>query len=59
MTHSITYLAEVDYVIVMKNGMITENGTYEELLSRRGDFADFINNHSVEEEPANLEGKEK
>ncbi len=52
MTHGITYLPEADQIITMKNGQISEMGTYSELLQRNGDFADFIRNYvnKVEEE---------
>lgn len=42
MTHAITYLPEVDLIIVLKNGQITESGTYKELLAQKGAFAEFL-----------------
>ena len=47
-THGITYLPEVDKIIVLKDGEITENGTYKELLEKRGAFADFLIQHLQE-----------
>ncbi|KAL5238885.1 hypothetical protein ACI65C_006295 [Semiaphis heraclei] len=41
-THSITYLREVNLIVVMKDGQISESGTYKELLNKKGDFADFL-----------------
>ncbi|KAG1747121.1 ABC protein [Suillus paluster] len=38
-THAIHFLSQVDYIYTMNNGVITESGTYEELISRGGDFA--------------------
>ncbi|KAG1781882.1 ABC protein [Suillus placidus] len=38
-THAIHFLSQVDYIYTLNNGVITENGTYEELISRGGDFA--------------------
>lgn len=32
----------VDSIIVLKDGMISETGSYEELLNRNGDFAEFL-----------------
>lgn len=47
-THSITYLPEVDVIIVLKDGMVTETGTYKELLERKGAFAEFLIAHLQE-----------
>ena len=41
-THSITHLPEVDNIIVMKDGKITESGTYKELLAQKGAFAEVL-----------------
>lgn len=47
-THGITYLPEVDSIVVLKDGEISENGTYKELLEKKGDFADFLVQHLQE-----------
>ncbi|CAG7718432.1 unnamed protein product, partial [Allacma fusca] len=49
-THGITYLAQVDNIIVLKNGEISETGTFHELLSRKGAFADFLIQHASVED---------
>ncbi|KAG8311147.1 Canalicular multispecific organic anion transporter 1 [Homalodisca vitripennis] len=41
-THAITYLPEVDLIVVLKEGQVTESGTYKELLAQKGAFADFL-----------------
>lgn len=41
-THSITYLPQVDNIIVIKEGQISEVGTYKELLAQKGAFAEFL-----------------
>ncbi|KAK7079415.1 Canalicular multispecific organic anion transporter 1, partial [Halocaridina rubra] len=41
-THSLTYLSQVDKIIVLKNGSISEEGTYKELLAKKGEFQEFI-----------------
>ena len=41
-TNSINYLPQMDNIIVMKNGSISEIGSYEELLKNKGDFAEFL-----------------
>ncbi|KAG2055912.1 ABC protein [Suillus hirtellus] len=40
-THAIHFLSQVDYIYTLNNGVITESGTYEDLVSRGGDFARF------------------
>ena len=41
-THGVTFLPETDNIIVMKDGEISEQGSYEELLRKNGDFAKFL-----------------
>ena len=47
-THSITYLSSVDRIIVLKDGLITECGTYNELLDTHGAFAEFLETYLCE-----------
>jgi ABC-type transport system involved in cytochrome bd biosynthesis fused ATPase/permease subunit len=41
-THSAKYLPQCDKIVVMKNGAVSESGTYRELLKASGEFADFL-----------------
>ncbi|XP_077296379.1 multidrug resistance-associated protein 1-like [Arctopsyche grandis] len=41
-THAINFLPEVDQIIVLKDGSVSEQGTYTELLDRKGPFAEFL-----------------
>lgn len=41
-THGLSYLPKVDCIIVIKDGVISEFGTYQELLSRNGPFAEYL-----------------
>ena len=41
-THGISYLPQVDQIVVMIDGKISEMGTYEQLLANKGAFADFL-----------------
>ncbi|CAB4066707.1 ABCC1 [Lepeophtheirus salmonis] len=41
-THGVTYLPFTDKIIVMKDGRVSEIGTYKELLRQKGAFAEFI-----------------
>ncbi|XP_029433018.1 multidrug resistance-associated protein 1-like isoform X2 [Rhinatrema bivittatum] len=41
-THGISFLPQVDTIIVMVDGRISEMGSYRELLQQDGAFADFL-----------------
>jgi len=45
--HQLQYLSEVDHVVMMKNGKIEMQGSYETLMATQPDFAHMINNHVV------------
>ena len=47
-THGITYLPEVDMIVVLKDGEVSELGTYRQLLEKKGAFADFLIQHLQE-----------
>lgn len=47
-THRATVLVDVDEIIVMKDGEISERGTLNELLDSKGAFADFITEYMDE-----------
>lgn len=59
-THKIHLLPFVDMIIVMKDGIVSESGTYHELLGQKGDFADFLIEYfaGAEAVDLNLEGGE-
>uniref|UniRef100_A0A336KB87 ABC-type glutathione-S-conjugate transporter n=1 Tax=Culicoides sonorensis TaxID=179676 RepID=A0A336KB87_CULSO len=44
-THSITFLPEVDSIFVLQDGQIIESGSYEELLEKNGHFSVFLLQH--------------
>lgn len=41
-THGVTFLPQVDNIVVLKKGVISEVGSYRELLAQKGDFAEFL-----------------
>ena len=41
-THGLTYLRQMDNIIVLRDGEISEIGTYKELLKHDGAFAEFL-----------------
>ncbi|XP_069695544.1 multidrug resistance-associated protein 1 isoform X5 [Periplaneta americana] len=47
-THGITYLPDVDIIVVLKDGEVTELGTYKQLLEKKGAFAEFLVQHLQE-----------
>ncbi|XP_059476483.1 multidrug resistance-associated protein 1 isoform X3 [Neocloeon triangulifer] len=47
-THGITYLPDVDNIVVLKDGEISEVGTYNELIAKKGAFAEFLLQHIQE-----------
>lgn len=53
-TNKLSVLPEVDEIFVLKDGKITEHGTYEELLTNRGLFSELLVKYLME----NLEGVE-
>ena len=57
-THGVKFLPYVDKIIVLKDGKITESGTYKELLDQGNEFADFLINYIQEEEEKHLEGQD-
>lgn len=47
-THGIIYLPEANNIYVMKDGQVSESGSYTELLNKKGAFADFLIQHIQE-----------
>ena len=56
-THGLSYLPYVDYIIVLKDGSIYESGTYQELLDHDGALADLIQNYVHEKETSSTSHK--
>ncbi|KAJ8311733.1 hypothetical protein KUTeg_011088 [Tegillarca granosa] len=49
-THGVHWIPKSDYVVVMENGKISESGTYQELLLRKGSFAEFVKTYLLEDD---------
>ena len=45
-THNISILPDFDKIVVVKEGRISEIGTYQELLDRQGAFGEFLTQFS-------------
>lgn len=44
-THGLTYLPQADVVYVMKDGVIAEKGSFQELIDSKGPFAEFLSQY--------------
>ena len=57
-THGVKFLPYFDKIVVLKDGAISEVGTYKELLDQGREFADFLIQYIQEEEEKHLEGND-
>ncbi|KAJ1130883.1 hypothetical protein NDU88_009227 [Pleurodeles waltl] len=62
-THGISFLPQVDHILVIVDGKISEMGSYQELMKQNGAFAEFLRNYApdddiTEEELTMLEEEE-
>ncbi|KAM9424656.1 LOW QUALITY PROTEIN: ATP-binding cassette sub-family C member 3 [Pholidichthys leucotaenia] len=48
-THGISFLPQVDNIMVMVEGRVSEMGSYQQLLQQNGAFAEFLRNYALEE----------
>uniref|UniRef100_A0A1I7YAB2 Multidrug resistance-associated protein 1-like n=1 Tax=Steinernema glaseri TaxID=37863 RepID=A0A1I7YAB2_9BILA len=48
-THGLNYLKKCDRIIVVKDGKISETGTYDELMASEGAFSEFLEEYLIEE----------
>lgn len=47
-THGLTYLPHADVICVMKDGIIAEKGSYQELIDSKGPFAEFVSQYLMQ-----------
>lgn len=48
-THGISFLPQVDNIMVMVDGRVSEMGSYQELLSQNGAFSEFLRNYALDD----------
>ena len=48
-THNVQLLERVDLIVVLDRCRVSEVGTYDELLTKDGAFADFVRSYLYEE----------
>ena len=59
-THKIPLLTAVDRIVVLKDGQISEQGSYDELIKAKGEFSEILNTYiDAEEKKAKEESLEK
>ncbi|XP_068100866.1 multidrug resistance-associated protein 1-like [Hyperolius riggenbachi] len=52
-THGISFLPQVDMIVVLSGGSISEIGTYTELLEKNGAFSEFLQTYALNPEQDN------
>ena len=45
-THGVSFLPQVDRIIVISEGTVSEVGTFEQLVENNGSFAEFLATHA-------------
>ncbi|XP_053309482.1 ATP-binding cassette sub-family C member 3 [Spea bombifrons] len=48
-THGISFLPQVDHIVVIVDGKVSETGSYQELMKQNGAFAEFLRNYAFED----------
>jgi len=48
-THSLTYLAETDLILVLQDGRLSEVGDYTSLIEAGGTFATIVQDYGKQE----------
>ncbi|KGL77924.1 Canalicular multispecific organic anion transporter 2, partial [Tinamus guttatus] len=49
-THGISFLPQVDHIVVLVDGKVSEMGSYQELLKQNQAFSEFLRNYSLDED---------
>ena len=66
-THAVSFLSQVDKILVIKDGIIAESGSFQELQDSNGPFSEYLKEYLTEEsnddddadEPAGIESNPK
>ena len=58
MTHGIQWLPMVDNIVVIVDGIISESGSYEELLSQDKAFAQFLRTYLQQQDSEDEDDEE-
>ena len=57
-THALHFLPQVDYIYVIADGRLAEQGTYSNLVSQGGEFAKFVAEFGSSKEEDNEQAEE-
>ncbi|KFP99547.1 Canalicular multispecific organic anion transporter 2, partial [Haliaeetus albicilla] len=49
-THGISFLPQVDHIVVLVDGKISEMGSHQDLLKQNKAFAEFLRNYALDED---------
>lgn len=52
-THGLSYLPQVNLILVMVEGEVTEMGSYQQLMATDGAFAEFLRTYTAVDHTAN------
>ncbi|XP_039980041.1 multidrug resistance-associated protein 1 isoform X3 [Xiphias gladius] len=58
-THGLSYLPQVNLILVMVEGEVTEMGSYQQLMATDGAFAEFLRTYTAVDHTANNESVPK
>lgn len=58
MTHALHFLPQVDYIYVVSDGCVAEQGTYAELMSSGKEFSKFLNEFGSKDDEGEKEKEE-
>uniref|UniRef100_A0A3P8ZXL4 ATP-binding cassette, sub-family C (CFTR/MRP), member 2 n=1 Tax=Esox lucius TaxID=8010 RepID=A0A3P8ZXL4_ESOLU len=54
-THGVSFLPYVDEIVVLKNGCVSEVGSYQNLKDSKGAFSEFLNTYAKEDGKKNTD----
>uniref|UniRef100_A0A6Q2WTJ5 ATP-binding cassette, sub-family C (CFTR/MRP), member 2 n=1 Tax=Esox lucius TaxID=8010 RepID=A0A6Q2WTJ5_ESOLU len=57
-THGVSFLPYVDEIVVLKNGCVSEVGSYQNLKDSKGAFSEFLNTYAKEDGKKNTGERE-
>ena len=54
-TNAVTYLPKMDRIVVLKDGSISEVGSFDQLMANNGAFAEFLSQHISQQMESGVE----